>query len=66
MKDIEDHETNYKYEPGETNIKHRKYGPCSITDRFIWNGVNFYSIRVHGTLTMFQVTESQLIKEHNP
>ncbi|HOI86203.1 MAG TPA: hypothetical protein PLP48_09030 [Acholeplasmataceae bacterium] len=54
---------DYKFQPGEPGVMHRRYGSCSIVNRSTWNGIKFYEIRVHGTTSKIQVTESQLQKE---
>lgn len=63
--DVENDQLKYKFKPGETGVSHRKFGPCSIIDKFIWNSIKFYEVRIHGTSTHIDVTESSLIKEQS-
>lgn len=62
---IESSDVSYKFQPGEAGVMHRKYGPCSIINRSLWNGIKFYEIRVHGTTSKILVTEHQLQKEQH-
>ena len=53
----------HKFDIGEDNITHRKFGKCNITGLENWKGILFYKIRLYGSIVEFMVTESTLSKE---
>lgn len=56
-------ENSFKYQPGEIGVMHRKFGPCSIIDHYMWKCIKLYKVRIHGTSTHIEVTEGSLTKE---
>jgi len=63
MREQMNYQLKHRFQINESGVIHKRFGPVSIIDTFFWNKIPFYEIRVHGTCTCIQVTESQLYKE---
>lgn len=63
MTDIRESLQLHKFQVGEENIIHRRFGRCHIVAVENWKGYIFYTIRQIGSKVEFKVTEATLSKE---